>query len=206
MKLTNLLIPAGIATGLYLAFGRKKSPNQPGQPGDIPIPTTGWGMEDREYLARVLIMEAGDIASGPEWAGIAWVAVNRATRRKVSIRDVVAATSWIGGGDDAKDYLEALVSGPGYVTAGDRRSPLDHSRFSEAYDFAGNVLTGQVKNPIGKRENFVHPRGLEKCAWSGPQGKYYCLDGLRYPIWAISTSMGGKAPYEPLKIGRAVFT
>ena len=154
-------------------------------------------VEDEEYLAKVIVKEAGDTSAGPEWGGIAWVAINRANRKKVSIKDVVAVTSWPGGGPRGRAFVADIKS--------DR--PMESSRYPSALDIASSILRGEVPNPIGKRRHFVHKRGLKRC--NAPEGtkigKFICIGGRKLPAWIVGKAQGGLAGYTPIDVGRATF-
>lgn len=136
------------------------------------------GMPDAEALAAVVIAEAGDIDPGPEWAGIMQVAQNRARAWGATLDDVIR--SRVEGRpvwNNARAFLRMLDNAP--------QSP----RYRRAMLFAAAQLMGAHRNLIGARKNFCHP---------GSMGAL--------PSWAVSSSDGGKASYEPLRIGRALFS
>lgn len=157
-------------------------------------------IEDEQYLAKVIVKEAGDIGPSMEWAGIAWAAVNRANARKRSIKNVVAVLSWPGGGPRGRAFVENIKS----------NALTRHARYPEALQIAASLLRGEIPNPIGSRTHFVHKRqgGFKKC--NSPTGtkigkKFICENGIRVPIWSVSKTLGGVAKIEPLDIGRATF-
>lgn len=148
--------------------------------------------ENRDYLARVLTMETRMRGPADELTGIAWVVVNRATQSLTGrIKDVVATTRWTG--TASRGYYE-VVGG----------TMVGTPPYNAAYALAGQVLSGRVPNPIGPRGHFVHPAGMPSCA-SGCSERTMCVEGWCLPRWAVSKSAGGKAEYEPIRLGRAVF-
>ena len=166
--------------------------------------------EDEEYLAKVIVKESGDKGPSKEWAGIGWVAVNRANRKKRSIKKVVGVTSWPGGGSRGKAFVEDILSD----------KPLEHRRFPQALEIASSLLRGEIPNPIGPRWHFVHKRSLsrtnkpdgtlipgkvsEKTGRKG--GDRIAFGGRALPVWIVSRKKKhGKAMYEPLKVERATF-
>jgi len=186
---------AAIGLGLYLAFK-----------GDDSTVTTGerkWTPQDIDWLRRMLVLEVGDIDPGPEWAGVAYVAVNRAIKGNKSIEAVVHANAWIGSGPDATDYLGIMGANQGKSPKG-RPAPPIHPRWGISEAFAKGVLAGTVPNPIGKRTSYVHYRSL-KPANGKPPGDFMDFQGKRAPKWVVPKSAGGLAVNDPLTVGRATF-
>lgn len=173
---------------------------------------------NQEWLARILLTEAGDIDDEEEWAGIAWVAMNRAAQWKAqvegkmargealsswalenypdsSVRAVVATSGWFGDTPPARLSSDGILQG---------------RRAAHALEFAGRLLSGVVSNPVGDRTHFVHPSGMPRCGPEGERTKSrVCRQtayGLRWmPYWAIDPVEGGSAEYTPVGQGRAVF-
>ncbi len=168
----------------------------------------GRSPDDAEYLARVTMLEAAR-GSREEWIAIQWVAINRARAAQISVRDVVATTSWPGGGASGRAFVEAVQapSGVSYRSAFGHPSPPDVRGYDRALDVAHAILAGEIRNPIGGRTHFVHPQSLRRCDVAGelPDGRI-CLDGRAYPRWAVSKDQGGRAALDPRRIGRAVFS
>lgn len=193
----GLLAAAGL--GLAIAF-RPKADEGPVAAG------TGertWTPSDVEWLARMFTMEVGDIDPGPEWAGVGYVARNRALRNGKGLREVVYSPSWIGTGPDGRDYLSIMGQNEGRSARG-RLAPPTHARWQKALGFAKQVLLGAVENPIGTRRSYVHPRSLEPASGPAPKG-VMVREGKLWPVWAVAKAEGGKAEQAPLEVGRAVF-
>jgi len=118
------------------------------------------------------------------------VAVNRALGKKKSIRQVVATTSWPGGGARGNSFVEAIqMDRPGRTSSGLHSAPVGHPNIGKARELAKNVLGGSKSNPIGPRKHFVHPSGLPGSL----------------PRWVVSKSAGGAAEFEPLKVAGGLF-
>ena len=84
-------------------------------------------------------------------------------------------------------------------------------RFDRALEVAGRVLSGEAPNRIGPRRHFVHPGGSPRCNDSTQcQGRRLCIDGRCLPVWSVSQAEGGNAgtggTYQPVKVGRAIFS
>jgi hypothetical protein len=144
-----------------------------------------------------------------EWSGIQWVAVNRARNKRASVRDVVATTSWPGGGARGRAFVEAVQApgGQGYRSAFGHPAPPDVNGYARALGHARALLLGQVPNPIGLRTHFLHPAILPACAGDEPrEDGRLCVDGRAYPKWSVSRARGGSAEHEPMRVGRAVFS
>jgi hypothetical protein len=160
---------------------------------------------DVEWLARMIVMEAGDIDPGEEWAGIMNVALNRAARQGIPVREVVATTRWPGGGPDGRLFVHTIQQpgGTGYEDRKGRPAPPDHRRWREALAVAQAVVRGEVPNPIGPRTHFFHPGGMPRCSGEGERidGKY-CIDGRVWPRWSVPEH----SEYTPIRVGRAVFS
>jgi hypothetical protein len=164
--------------------------------------------EDVEYLARILVVEAG--GHKEDWPGIAWVAVNRARRnyggRGTTIKDQVDTPRWFGS------------AGVGYQKVHTGRTPSGRPLLGgqvgrDARAFARAVLDGRVPSPIGDRISFVHYSGMRRCRESEVgevSGRFICDDHPRYgprwvPKWIVSPDKGGVARSEPVDVGRATF-
>lgn len=178
-----LVVGGGLLTYSFLRWAfRRRSP-------------VSVSVENQEWLARILLTEAGDIDDEEEWAGIAWVALNRAAAANTTVREVVATKAWFGAAPPARLFSAGILEG---------------RRAAHALEFAGRVLAGEVENPIGDRTHFVHPSGMPRCDSEGAATRsrvcrrtYY---GLRQmPYWAIDSAEGGSAEYTPEGHGRAVF-
>jgi len=165
--------------------------------------------EDVEYLARVVIMEHAQVGPGEEWAGIMWVALNRAAGKGKTVREVVVTSAWPGGGARGQAYVEAIQQsgGEGYRSGYGHRAPPDSSYWSEALSFARQVVDRQVDNPIGPRKHFFHPGGMPGCGnlaegeWN-ETGSRCCVDGRLWPAWG----MPEQAEFPPIRVGTAVFS
>jgi len=165
---------------------------------------------EAEWLARLIILEAGNIGASDEWAAIMQVALNRVTSPRYGddLRSVVATTKWPGGGSRGRAWVEAVQAegGVGYRSAHGHPAPPDHRRYVEALEFAELVLSGGVSNRIGERTHFYHPRGMARCVadlegqWN-LSGSRMCIDGRWVPKWGIEQF----AEFEPIRVGRAVF-
>lgn len=194
MRSTAAKLLIGLGAGvLVLAISRAASATV-----RVPISKTP---ENVEWLARVLMVEQSASGREPpwdEWAGIAWVAINRAAKLNASIREVLLRESypvWFGASPPDRLYADDLLlkgNGP------------------KALTFADRVLDGQVENPIGVRISFVHPKGLARCEQAGVlESRRICVmtsAGLRWlPVWAVSKDDGGVAKLDPMQHGAAVF-
>lgn len=152
---------------------------------------------EAEWMARVLLLEAGDIGPSEEWVAIMQVARNRARSGDYpdTVREVVSSLSWPGGGARGQAFVEKVVSS----------WPLEHPRWDEAFALARRMVAGEIANPIGTRTHFFHPGGMPSCAEEGAwneSGTRYCIEGRWWPSW----SLPGRAEQEPIRIGRAIFT
>lgn len=159
-----------------------------------------------EWLARVVIMEAGSIGPTPEWAAIMFVAINRARSAHKSLEKVVSTTSWPGGGERGRVFCETIkaLGGEGYQDQYGRHSPADSSHYPQALQFARSVLAGEVRNPIGSRRYFVHPLGMPSCSPEGSwraDGDRKCVNGH----WLPKRFIAEYAPNPPIRVGRAIF-
>ena len=94
---------------------------------------------EAEWLARLIILEAGNIGASDEWAAIMQVALNRVTSPRYGddLRSVVATTKWPGGGSRGRAWVEAVQAegGVGYRSAHGHPAPPDHRRYVEALEF-----------------------------------------------------------------------
>jgi hypothetical protein len=168
------------------------------------------------------MMEVADVDPGPEWAGVAWVALNRARRQGKTVRQVVVSDSWTGTGAAARDWQVTIQQGRGYRSPMGRISPVDQPRWQKAVEFARAVLAGEVPNPIGEREGYVHPGGMPRCRFADGTGlrweagglvpvvnqaeaSHVCQGGRALPVWVVAADEGGAARTEPVEVGRAVF-
>lgn len=211
-----LWVPLVGALGIFL-FAKRAFAWRGGKPK---IPDTP---ENREYLTRILLVEAGDTLDRDEWAAIAYVAVNRAERwyatAERKIRQGKELSLW------AREHypnrgVKAVVDAVGWFGSDEPRGRLNspellgHTLAGRMRSFADDVFDGRIKNPIGPRTMFVHPSGMKACGAEGvsktSSGETrVCRStafGLRWiPDWAISSTEGGRAENEPVEEGRAVF-
>ena len=158
--------------------------------------------DDREMLARVIILEAGDVGPGAEWAAIAHVALNRA--KGGDIASVVANTSWPGGGSRGRRFVRRIK---GEEALSNGRHISEHPRYAAAISMAENILSGRVINPIGSRKSFVHPQGMPKTGESDGtrvSKRRIAVNGRKLPTWITPIEHGGTAR-EIKKVGRAIF-
>ena len=198
----GVAIAGGLALLLLLLKGgggdKKAGDSGAVVPGIDPrLLTHDWSSEDVEYLARVLMMEAASRPDSPEWAGIAWVAVNRALDWSPhTIRGQVARIRWPGGGERGRAFVERIQGS----------YPTRQRTYPQALAFAERVLTGQVPSPVGRRKHFVHRRGMKDCINGTCGGTLLCVSGKCIPVWAVSKDLpGGRAEYQPVVVGRATF-
>ena len=159
--------------------------------------------ENREWLARVMMTEQAFGGKEPdyrEWAGIAYIAINRSKRTNKSIRQVVHASDWFGADPPAR-----MTSGSLLRTG---NGPL-------AWAFANAIFDGKVWNPVGPRWHFIHIAPFDPCSEPGAHlsDKFVCADtGPRYgtrkiPRWSVARSQpGGRADYLPVNVGTARFS
>jgi len=139
--------------------------------------------EDVEYLARMACIEHPN-GEDEEIVGIAFVAINRARTRGTTIRDIVTRTDFAGAGANGDRYRRLVESPSGY-SEGNRHSPVDHPRFDYVYRLMLQVASGQAENPIGPRDHFIHPHGMDDCFEEGDRsGGRVCFDGKWVPSWA----------------------
>lgn len=165
------------------------------------------GKEDVEYLARMTILEAGGIGPSEEWAGIMWVAMNRAKTKGRTVKSIVTDCRFPGCSSRGYSYVEAVAApgGVGYRSPHGHRSPLDHREWPHALDFATKLADGQIDNPIGPREHFFHPGGMPRCEVEGERnssGTRICHNGHWWPLWGFEEW----SEYPPVRVGRAVFS
>jgi len=173
-------IPIIIGAALAFAWTVTRTPGLP-------------GISDAEWLARVAVEEAGGGGRGEEWHGIMFVALNRASRHNESLEETVATTSWSGGGDRGRRYVERIRSD----------HPLEHRNYPEALATAQRLLAGEISNPIGDRRHFFHPNGMPSCEVDGEwYDRKLCVDGHLWPRWATPEH----ATYPPIQVGRAIFS
>lgn len=70
---------------------------------------------------------------------------------------------------------------------------------------AWEMARGLRPNPIGARKHFFHPGGMPSCQengqWSDDERKL-CVSGRWWPRWSVEQY----AEYEPIRVGRAVFS
>ena len=170
------------------------------RPARPPVPDTA---ENREWLARILMTEQSFHNRAPdesEWLGIAWVAINRAARGSGRIRDVVDGRAWFG-----------AASPPRLVSA----TILTSGNGPHAVALSAAIFEGRLRNPIGRREHFIHVAPFSRCmsegAVSGGRGQFVCarVDGYglrRIPRWAVGRdSPGGRAQFPPVRVGTALY-
>ena len=112
--------------------------------------------DDLEVLTRMLFSEgAANKVYKPggeeELAGIAYTALNR-----------------LGGGHKGKTLRDVITSGHGYGVQGGKRqyatarvpgSAAEHQEYSDVREFAKKILSGEVRNPVGKATSFLHNTG-----------------------------------------------
>jgi hypothetical protein len=176
-------IGIGVGAGVVAVVLARRAVSEP-DGGSYP-PLTSAKEEDREYLARVVILEAASAVPSDETAAIMQVALNRVRRTGATVRQVVTS---VGGSGITAWNVDPDFAARLQRPAGGERSPVDSSAYPEAYVQAGQVLRGEWENLIGGRRHFLHDRG------------YTTL-----PSWAVSQSEGGRAEFEPLRVGRALF-
>ncbi len=164
-----------------------------------PIPDTA---ENREWLARILMTEAAFRGEPDyeEWAGISWVAINRALRSGTGrVRVVVDTSSWFGKAPPARMYPDSLLrtgNGP------------------KAVAFVNAIFEGKVANFIGDRWHFFHISGMPTCSqtWAkNASGSRICIDyggdlGKHWaPKWGVHPFDGGSAKNSLVLGKRTVF-
>jgi hypothetical protein len=184
------LLPIGVGAGLAYLIVRERN-----------------GKEDAEYLARMTILEAGGIGPSEEWAGIMWVAMNRAKTQGRSVKSIVTDCRFPGCSSRGYSYVEAVAApgGVGYESPHGHHSPLDHREWPQALDFATKLVQGKIENPVGPREHFFHPGGMPRCsaegAWNERRNRI-CHQGHWWPLWGFAEY----AENPPIRLGRAVFS
>lgn len=189
----------GLAIGAVLVLALMNSPAEAAiSPDNSP-----------EWLARVVLLEAGDIGPGDEWAAIMQVGINRRAKPSYgdTLRSVVATTEWPGGGARGRAFVEAVQApgGQGYRSEYGHIAPPDHPRWRDALAMSVEVLRGYRHNIIGDRTHFFHPGGMPRCDRDGewnPERTRICHDGRWWPVWAAS----GFSEFPPIRVGRAVFS
>jgi len=155
--------------------------------------------ENREWLARILMTEAAFRGEPDykEWAGISWVAINRAIKAGHGrIRPIVDASGWFGKAPPSRMYgRDLLTKGNG----------------PKAVAFVNSLFEGKVGNFISSRRLFFHITGMPKCNRAGVKsGRYICIDYGEHgkhkaPLWGVHPSDGGSAKTNPLRGKRTVF-
>lgn len=197
-----------VVLGVGLAFAARRALAGPEVFAERVVTWRAAAPQDAIWLARVALLEAGR-GSDEELGAIMWVAINRAQIEGVPVRDVVETTAWPGGGARGRAFVEAVGApgGVGYQSEFGHSSPLDHPRYGAALAYAEDLLAGRHPNRIGARTHFVHPQSLPRCAPGDavPSGRL-CVDGRAFPAWSVARSRGGSAEFEPLRVGRAVFS
>lgn len=168
-----------------------------------------FSVEDREWLARIVLVEAHPShILDEEGAGIAYVAWNRVRYGKYgSVRDVVA-------GGDGKAWFGAERTGGYLYLVGEGRrggkTITEHPRYRQVLAMAEGVLRGEVSNPVGRRQHFYHPGGMRECEPGSSGSRWRCGQthhGYRkVPLWGIAEADGGSAAYDPVRVGQAVFS
>lgn len=161
-----------------------------------------------EWLARVVIMEHASAGPGPEWSGIMQVALNRAANTGQSVHDVLTTSSWPGGGDRGRSFVEAIQApgGVGYRSAHGHRAPPDSSAWPEAQEHARDYFEGRLPNPIGSRTHFAHAGSRCEGGFS-ETGRLKCVGGRLWPLWSLPLDdPDSTADREPLQVGSAVFS
>jgi hypothetical protein len=153
--------------------------------------------EGADLLARMLVVEVGELGNFMDRAGMAWVALNRSQKWGAPLRDVlysrVQGRSEFGSGCKANPLCEY-----------NRR--LDAAHTSSAYPASLRVgqlvMWGVVPSPIGRnRLLFIHPTYR---AYQEPSPKRPVRDpetGLYLPVWSIAREDGGQAPTKPVTLG-----
>ena len=150
--------------------------------------------KDVDALARMLVVEAGDIwrevRDGDkdelgEWRAIAHVARNRSRRWRVPLWDVVNNAARRRNGKRRPVWNADRVGWAMKMSEAHRSAAFDF-----ALTFALRVLMGGEPNPIGPRRAFLHPDAMP--------------DGEDLPSWIISRREGGAATYEPVEVGRVL--
>lgn len=198
LPVRKILLSVGIAALVYFVLVRKGYAWTIGKKPAIPDT-----FENREWLARILMTEQsfyGVSIGYLEWAGIAWVAINRAEKKGKTIRQIVDSARWFGSTPPDRLYSDTLLSkgnGPAAVA------------------FANRLFEGRALNPIAQRQSFLHPGGMKRCEAAGRSpgevaNDYICapMDKFGYrwvPQWIVSPTQGGVAVNEPQVAGNAVF-
>jgi hypothetical protein len=139
----NPWLLGGGAVAALLLFGGKKA-----QAAVItPFPSLPASERDRDLdaLANMLITETGFNKSREEMAQIVFVALNRAKRYKLPIREVV---------DPGRRKFPAWNTGAPYKRLFE--GAPTRSKWLAARNFAASVMSGAYRN-LGKR-SFVHPK------------------------------------------------
>jgi len=222
-KCQQLLQGAALGFGAEAA-GAAPLPALTTPPSSRPALGSQHTADDMDYLARVIMKEAGAVR--PDWrdklnnpgfgllgeqVAIGWAAINRAKRRNKPIAKVVGVISWPGGGARGRAFVEDINDLAGFWK---REGRMRHRK--RQWEFAEALLNGEFGNPIGPRRNFVHPRGMKACPGDSAMStkkygkKTICVEtGIkgerRLPKWIVSKSAGGTAAHEPIRIGRAFF-
>ena len=210
-------VPVAAALGVLLLVRKAFAWSGTGKPK---IPDTP---DNREYLTRILLVEAGDTLDKDEWAAIAYAAINRAERWYAAadkkIREGRALSPWA-----QQHYpdrgVKAVVDSAGWFGNDEPRARLNsaeilrHNLAGRVRSFVDDIFDGKVTNPIGPRRLFVHHGGMPRCAVEGETSTSrgetrVCRQtdfGLRWlPDWIIATSEGGRAENDPIVVERAVF-
>lgn len=162
------------------------------------------GAKSVDLLSRYLILVAGDVGPGDEWAGIVWAVRNRTNGNGRSISSVLLIPSWSDDRCLSKCFRSALHApkGIGYRDKQGYRCPADSIRFDQALDCVYEVYEGHIANPVENRTFFVHPGSYSRClnGWRADR-KCKCVNGRWLPRRFVPTH----APNPPIRVGRALF-
>jgi hypothetical protein len=162
---------------------------------------TGTDAEKRErgadLLARMAVVELGNLGTSPELAGMMWVALNRANAWGAPLYDVlysrVQGRSEFGSGCKANpncDYNQRLNRAD------------DSSAWPRAHKIAKAVMGGFIPRFIGDRMLFIHPN-FPGYASQSPKRPLLDPETGRYlPLWSIGKQHGGQAPNQPMTVGK----
>ena len=154
---------------------------------------------DVDALTRTLIVETSFLRTNHpenEFAGICYVAINRAKKHNRNLKDTLFPPGKPTWNNDPKGRFS------------DRWNKAHtHPNFGAAKAFVERLLIKkEIPNPIEDCTNFVHPRGLGPCNASSPcKGKRKCVDGRCLPVWSVPISAGGTAK-KVITVGKAVFS
>jgi len=152
---------------------------------------------DVDALTRTLVVETSYLTAHhpeAEFAGVCWVAINRARNAGRSLQDTLyppGKPNWNGSSTFAQRWSSAHT----------------HPNFNAAKVFVDRLLIKkEIPNPIQDCTNFVHPKGLKACNISSPcKGKRKCVGGRCLPLWSVPVDAGGTAK-KVITIGKAIFS